>query len=261
MTPIAGMVVDIRAGPVAISFGVLEAEFFDLLSTSSDRWSTLRMEGREWRNPKMLHQAWEAATARKRATGMSVSTIVLGRTDLPEPDELEQTWTLWLDPPAKRATFMVGSGMVDVVFEGETWWSNGNGVSRSNVNARWGHGLGWGEDLVRTADYVGRLDLDHVEPGALLGRPVLHARARAVHLPRERGKGLHGLIIGEADRVDLAVDRESGVILRAASWFEGVMYRTVEALDVAFDEQFAADAFTIQPLPGQDWVPPGSPRS
>jgi hypothetical protein len=226
------------------------------MSTSTDRWSTLRMEGREWRKPGVLHQAWDAATARKRASGMGVSTIVLGRSDLPQPSELEQAWTLCLNPPSKRATFTVGRGMVDVVFQGTTWWSNGNGVSSSNVTANWGHGLGWGEDLVRTADYVSRLDIDDVEPGTLLGRPILHARARAIHRDRDRGKGLHGLIIGDADRIDLAVDRERGVILRAASWFEGLMYRIVEALEVAFDEQFAADAFRIEPLPGQDWGPP-----
>jgi hypothetical protein len=47
------------------------------------------------------------------------------------------------------------------------------------------------------------------------------------------------------------VDRER-VILRAASWFEGSMYRTVEALDVVFDERFPSDVFKIEPLPGRD---------
>jgi hypothetical protein len=102
---------------------------------------------------------------------MGVSTIALGRNDLPQPTELEQAWTLSLDPPWKRATFMVGAGTVDVVFQGTTWWSNGNGVSRSNVTTNWGHGLGWGEDLVRTADYVSRLDIDDIEPGTLLDVP------------------------------------------------------------------------------------------
>jgi hypothetical protein len=74
-----------------------------------------------------------------------------------------------------------------------------------------------------------------------------------VHHSGDRGRGLHGLIIGDADRIDLSVDRERGVLLRAASWFEGSMYRTVEALSVAFDETFPSDAFEIDPLPGQDW--------
>jgi hypothetical protein len=31
------------------------------------------------------------------------------------------------------------------------------------------------------------------------------------------------------------------------------MYRTVEALDVVFDEPFPSNAFKIEPLPGQNW--------
>ncbi len=34
------------------------------------------------------------------------------------------------------------------------------------------------------------------------------------------------------------------------------MYRIVEVIDVAFDEQFPADAFKIELLPGQAWGPP-----
>jgi hypothetical protein len=239
---------------------VSASEFFDLLSTSTSRWTTLRLSGREWRDTAILHKAWEAAIARKRASGASVKTITFGDPDRPDPEELEGTWTLWLAPPWKRATFTVATCVVDVVAHGATWWSNDSrGLSRSNESidpARYRHGLGYGEDLVRTPDYVTRLEVAEVEEGSWIGRPTLEAQARAVHHPRERGQGVHGLVMGDADRIDLSVDRERGVILRAASWFEGSMYRTVEALDAAFDETFASDAFKIEPLPGQDWEPP-----
>jgi hypothetical protein len=214
------------------------------------------MSGREWRHTAVLHQAWEAATNRKRASGATVSTILIGRTDVPQPKELEQSWTLWLETPWKRATFMNGTGIIDVVFHGTTWWSNGHGASRSSEATRYGHGLGWGEDLVRTPDYVNRLEIVHVETGSWLGRPTLDAQVRAVHRERERDKGLHGLIIGDADKIDLSIDLERGVILRAASWFEGSLYRTLEVLDVDFDVSFPPDTFKIDPLPGQDWNPP-----
>jgi hypothetical protein len=100
---------------------------------------------------------------------------------------------------------------------------------------------------------MARLKVLEFGVGSWVGRSTLDVHARAVHHPRDRGRGLHGLIIGDADRIDLSVDRERGVILRAASWFEGSMYRTVEALDVAFDERFPSGAFEIEPLPGQNW--------
>jgi hypothetical protein len=207
-------------------------------------------------------QAWDAAIARQQAGGRAVTTITLGRNDVPEPREFEHTWTLWLAPPWKRATFTVATSTVDVVFHGTTWWSNSHGVSRSNESverARSQHGLGYGEDLVRTRDYVTRLEVQEIGTGSWIDRPTLEVRASAVHHSGERGKGLHGLIIGDADRIDLSVDGERGVLLRAASWFEGSMYRTVEALDVVFDEKFPSQAFKIEPLPGRDWEPPWNP--
>ncbi len=217
------------------------------------------MSGREWQDTVILGQALEATTARKQASGASVTKITIGDPDRPQPKELEHTWTLWLAPPWKRATYTVDTSAVDVVVHGTTWWSNSRGVSRSNESidpARYGHGLGYGEDLVRTPDYATRLEVAEVEAGLWIGRPTLEVHARAVHHPRERGQRLHGLVIGDADRIDLSVDRDRGVILRAASWFEGSMYRTVETLDAAFDETFAADAFKIEPFPGRDWEPP-----
>jgi hypothetical protein len=202
------------------------------------------------------HRAWDAAIARKRASGAAGTTIVLGRRDVPEPLEFEHTWTLWLAAPWKRATFTVATDTVDVVFHGTTWWGNRGGVSLSNESperARTTHGLGDGEDLVRTPDYGTRLEVQEIGAGSWIGRPTLEVRARAVHHSGDRGRGLHGLTIGDADRIDLSVDRERGVLLRAASWFEGSMYRTLEALDVAYDETFPSDAFQIEPLPGQNW--------
>ena len=200
-----------------------------------------------------------------QASGAAVTTITVGRTDGTQPREIKHTWSLWLAPAWKRATFTVGTGIIDVVFHGTTWWSNGHGISRSNAAmdpARHVHGLGWGEDLVRTPDYVTRLEVEDVRAASWIGRPTLEVHALAVHHDREHGGGLHGLIFGDADRIDLSVDIERGVILRAVSWFQGSIYRTLEALDVAFDETFPNDAFKIEPISGKDWEPPPDlPRS
>ncbi len=177
------------------------------------------------------------------------------RTDRPQPREYEETWSLWLAPTWKRATFAFHPGTGDVVFHETTWWSYSPGGFASNAgSSRMEHGLGPGEDLVRTPDYVTRLAVQHVEPGSRLGRATLEGRVTAVHPLRECSKGLHGLVIGDADAIDLLVDRERGVILRAVSWLHGSAYRIVEASDVAFNELFPPDTFKIEPPSG--WVPP-----
>jgi hypothetical protein len=78
------------------------SEFFDLLSTSPDRWTTLQISGREWQDTTICHQAWDAAIARKRASGTAVTTFTVESGNAPEARELEHTWTQWLAPPWKR---------------------------------------------------------------------------------------------------------------------------------------------------------------
>ena len=145
--------------------------------------------------------------------------------------------------------------MVDVVFRDSTWWSNGNGSSRTNGGSgKSGHGTGPGSDLLRTSDYSSLIDITSVDTGTWIGRPTLEL---AVDIRPEghrfRGRGVHGLVIGEPDQIQLSVDEERGVILRTQAWFGGSLYRLVAMTDVTFDEQFNDETFAIQPLPGQTW--------
>ena len=196
-----------------------------------------------------------------KGRGRSVTPLSSKRHSEPdesEPQEADETWALWLAPPWKRARFPVGGDMVEVVFRGSDWWSNGHGSSRTNVGAaaKVDHGLGYGEDLIRTADFVDFLHIQEVTEGSWIGRPVLQAQVVVRHEDAFRSsRSVHGLVLGDADRVDLAVDVERGVILRAEAWFEGSLYRILEMSEVRFDVPFSADTFELQPLPGQEWQP------
>ena len=219
------------------------------------------MSGQEWRDQRVLRNAWRAAQDRITASGGRVSTITLGMGADPQRREPVRAWTLLLAPPWGRAIFDDGTGSVDVVTRLNQWWSNANGVSRSNEtvdSARFSHGLGWGEDLVRTHDYVDCLQITSLEKSSWLGRLTLDVIATLVHegRPRRGSRGLHGLTLGDPALVSLTVDIERGVILRSESWFEGSMYRSLRVTEVYFDEQFPADTFNIEPLPGQQWTPP-----
>jgi hypothetical protein len=170
------------------------------------------------------------------------------------PDEVEKEWQLWLAGPRKRAKFAAGPGNVDVVFHESTSWSNGLGVSRTNSGAsNASDGVGPGEHLIRTADYVPPTEIASVSLGSRLGRETLEVVVRMRHgLERRRGPGLHGLVIGDADPILLDIDRERGVILRAESSYQGSVYLVLETTDVAFDQELPSDTFEIRPLPGND---------
>jgi hypothetical protein len=235
----------------------LASEALHLLRVSSSRWRTLRARGREWRATALATEAWRAQLERRRSEGERFGLITLRSTSpqSPRPGELEQQWALWIAEPWTRATFAAGRGTVDVVFYESTWWSNGNGMSRTNGGApNSGHGKGPGEHLVATATYALLLEVEEVTEGSRLGRATLEAKVTVRRgLPRLRGRGLHGLVIGEAEEIHLAIDRDRGVILHVATSYHGSVYRIVEMNDVAFDEPFPAGTLDIAPLPGLEW--------
>jgi hypothetical protein len=146
--------------------------------------------------------------------------------------------------------------MVDVVFRDSTWWSNGNGFSRTNgASAKAGHGMGWSRDLLRTSDYTALIDITAVSAGVCIGRPTVELAVTIRHDRHGfRGPGVHGLVIGDPDQLQLSVDEERGVILRTQAWIEDRLYRMVEMTEVAFDERLSSDTFAIEPLPGQSWA-------
>jgi hypothetical protein len=235
-------------------------EALHLLSTSASRWRTLRASGREWRDTAVASEAWQAQLERKRAEGQNFSVLSSSsQATLPLPDQTDERWQLWLAGTWKRAVFAVGRADVDVVFHGTTWWSNGDGISRTNGGTpNYGHGEGPGEHLVSTAGYPALIEVGTATGGSRIGRETLDVNATIRRgLPRRRGRGLHGLVIGEADEILISIDRERGVILFAESWFKGMPYRILEVERVAFDEQLRPETFEIAPLPGLHWVDVG----
>jgi hypothetical protein len=233
----------------------LAEEARHLLSTSASRWRSLRASGREWRDTAVARSAWQAQFDRRRSEGQHFSVISIPASS-PRPDQMDEQWQLWISGSWKRATFPVGRSDVDVVFHGSTWWSNGQGISRTNGGSSSNrHGEGPGQYLVCTADYPDLIEMESVTTGVRLGRDTLDAKVTIRHgLPLQRGRGLHGLVIGDADKILLCIERERGVILHASSWFQESIYRVLEVQDVAFDEQFPPETFGIAPLYDPDWV-------
>jgi hypothetical protein len=108
---------------------------------------------------------------------------------------------------------------------------------------------------VSTVEYPALIEIGTAAVGSRIGRETLDVKATIRRgLPRRRGRGLHGLVIGDADEIHMSIDRERGVVLLAESWFKGQPYRTLEIEEVAFDEPLGPETFRIEPLPGLHWV-------
>jgi hypothetical protein len=133
---------------------------------------------------------------------------------------------------------------------------NGPGVSQTNSGRQdWGHGEGPGEFLIRTDDHPPLLEIGEFTVDSWLGRQTLVAEVGIRRgLEARQGRGLHGLVIGDADEILLRIDRERGVILQANSWFRGSHYRVLETNDVGFDEESPPATFEIRPLSGPGWL-------
>lgn len=242
----------------------LETEFFNLLETSESRWTALFIEGRTWFNIEVQSFAWQAKIDRMKANG-AIATFRRSDSDeneasgtaiVVEPVDHEETWRLWATPEKRRAKFEVGNELVDVVIEGSTFWSNGHGRSITNGGkANYGHGQGDGQNLIRTAKYAGLLHVVELSEGMRIGRHTIEARVTIVdNEDPHRVPVLHGLTIGDAEVLELSVDRERGVVLCASSQFQGAIYRIVEITEVEFDPNFDLDVFKIEPEFGTEWV-------
>ena len=132
-----------------------------------------------------------------------------------------------------------------MVIEGSTFWSNGHGRSITNGGkTSQGHGLGDGNNLIRTSEYSDLLQVMDLSDGMRAGRQTIDAKTTTLdgEHPR-RGQGLHGLTIGDPEILELSLDRERGVVLSASSHFQGAIYRVVEATEVSIEPEFDFDVF------------------
>ena len=241
----------------------LEEEFFNLLSTSESRWTTLQLEGRTWIDLEISRRAWQAGIERMQASGESFAVLrskstkdqVAEAANKVEPAELDNSWSLWVSPERRRAKFVVGDGPVDVVIEGSTFWSNGFGRSFTNGGREnFSHGQGEGQYLIETADYAPLLRVEEISEGMSLGRHTIGAKVTTLeNTSPERGRDLHGLTTGDADYLEVSIDREHGIVLSVSSWYQGAVYRRVEITRVEFDPVLASHAFRIEPQFGDRW--------
>ena len=222
-------------------------DVLELLHTSPERWQTLRLAGREWRHLARFNQAWERSVAAMqrnsgRTSVMSLTSAIPG----PLPETTAEHWRLWHAKPDKiRTQFLVGTETVTAVFAGTQWWSwsRSMGHLTNTRGMQASHGLGPAEVLVETPSLLGSLKLQTVSRTTFLSRSAYLVGTVPAKLDEHAPPFvLHALGAG-ADRYELVVDAEVGVVWRSQAELEGEAFRVLEVDELGIDEPLDEDLF------------------
>jgi hypothetical protein len=227
-------------------------DVLELLHTSPERWDTLQLAGREWRHLARFNQAWEKSVAAMQRNSRVVSVMSFAPAVVPgeprdPPETTAEPWRLWHAKPDKiRTQFLVGTETVTAVFVDTQWWSwsRSRGFLTNTVGLHAGHGLGPAEVLVETPSLLGSLKLQTVSRTTFLSRSAYLVGAIPAKLDEHAPPFvLHALGIG-ADRYELVVDAEVGVVWRSQAELGGEAFRVLEVDELGINEPLDEDLFT-----------------
>jgi outer membrane lipoprotein-sorting protein len=216
-------------------------------------------------NTALWPKAHERYVARMNRPGRRerVSIQITGHAggERARPDVREETIRFWSAPP-DRLREEVTSNMPPhartVVLNGELWWLYGDAIDamtneQLDEEERANHHAGGGEQFRPLLDpswLIPAVEIDDVRAGD----GVLHVVAR----PRDDvdGPRYHHLhLVGGADRFELEVDAELGIVRATTAYIDGEELSAMRFEELSLGEQLADDLFT-RPT-GVDFGPAG----
>jgi len=224
----------------------------DVMMDSRSLWRTLRAEGTEWRDFERAREAFLRRHPPGRGTVTITGTIARAA-------QQTEPWSLWLELPDKiRTAFGVAGERATAVMRGTEWWSisSYSPPQTNDGNPKHRHGTGPGYPLTEPRRLVYALELDPHEETTFAGRPAVRVsatpmRANAADVLEQLSLDDAVLELGAgADRYDLLVDSERGVILRSEALLDEAPFLVVEIQEIGFDESFADETFHLEPPPG-----------
>ncbi len=232
-------------------------DVLELLHTSPERWDSLRLVGRDWRHLARHQDAWERWVAAMQRDSNRVSVMHFASLRaVAEEEESEETvlkWRLWLAKPDKiRTEFQVGAETVKAALVGPEWWSwsRSTGLRTNAGDPSSSHGIGPAEVLVDTLGLLSFLRLRAVSRTTFISRSAYVVSAEPA--PADRNgppSALHALGPG-ADRYELVVDAEVGVLLRSQAERGGQPFRVVEVEELGVNEEPDERLFSPDGLAG-----------
>ena len=211
---------------------------------------------RVWRHQERLHAAFVADAQEQRRGGASISLFALGEGQ-PQPVEVEETVRIWRDRERARVEHHGGprDGYYGVVDDALWWmWDERNGAHSNQDDPSVGSGVGDELQIMRNPTPL--LSSLRFEP---TGRSEVASRAtisaRGIPRPQDARRGppafeLHELGTG-ADRYELEIDSEFGVLLAATAFRNEQPFHRITTLAVAFDEPIPDETFRFEPPAGE----------
>lgn len=233
-------------------------DLLELLHCAGRSFRSVRLEAREWRHVHRQQEAYERAL--RRARGGTVQTFV-HCVDEAAPAELEVRVRAWFEHPNRVREERDEAGRLCVaVADGARWWTR---MPEWATIGEKGDAWAQGE--------VGQTVRPLLEPAALLANAELAVLGRGERAGREtvratatpRGRphvAVDPPLIPGADRYELEIDAEHGLLLRGASLLREEPFALTEVDLVAFDEPFPLETFSYEPAPGEQVARPDEVR-
>jgi outer membrane lipoprotein-sorting protein len=232
-------------------------DLLELLHRAHRSFDTVRVEAREWRH---VRRTQEAYARQLRSAGHGDAHA------LPADDGAPEDWEVrvraCLERPNRVREERGEADRVTIaVSDGSRWWQVIPEWSTSSDE-----GDGWatgqvGECLRHAVDPSSLATGLDLEPAGRAGRAGREAILVAAN-PRPGPYGFqHDVLLGGADRHELAIDAERGFLLEAVSFLDDAPASLFEVLEIAFDEPLDPSLFTYEPAPGEQVAAPHEIRS
>jgi outer membrane lipoprotein-sorting protein len=223
------------------------SELYELLHGADQSFRTLRATIRNWRDDEIYMEAFEHHTQERKRRGESLGSLTVifdPDEDEGEPEPADELVRLWIERPDRMREEVEGRWARTQVNDGETSWMH---------TPQWGAVRGPSARqpaqhlLLEPAPLLSGLEFVVGGKTNFSGRDAIVVTATP---RRAEWHDLYGLAPG-ADRYELVVDGERGVLLRAAALFHGKEFALSEILSVAFDEPLDPTVFVFTPPAGE----------
>ncbi|MGA2007875.1 MAG: hypothetical protein ABSH27_09995 [Solirubrobacteraceae bacterium] len=231
----------------------------ELLHNAEMPFVTVVASYRVWRHTERAQAAFIAEREAERP-GRTVGTVQFARRSdggeaeesLPETEEVFRIW--WAGERFRREQDGGDRDGSYAVRDGKVWWMwDPISGARTNQNDTKVRGVGNEfEIMLSPTVLLGLLRLRVIGRSVVAGRPAINVEA----LPRPRVE--HGMAFelhhvgGGADRYELSVDEQLGVLLNVVALRENEPFREVTTLAIAFDEAIPDERFRFEAPAGEE---------
>jgi hypothetical protein len=220
-------------------------DVLELLHGAHRRYRTVRLVAREWRHNTRLLAAYEQAM---RASGVG---SYRSTQDKGVPAETDVAVRVWFEQPNRYREERDQAGRRWVAAsDGLRWWTampdwatiaeEGDGWLRGHVGQET-------RPLLDPARLAGVVDLEPAGRGEAAGRPAYAVTAT----PRPGVYPDVDVLATGADRHELLVDAERGLLLAVTSSRSGEPFSSIHVDEIAFDEPIDAAGFAHEAEPGE----------